>query len=113
MNTDKETKEIKEISEAEVREALKKVIDPELGIDIVRLGLILNIEIGEFYPELNVHEYIKVEMTLTSPMCPFVDSIIQDVEDNINLLGKGEAQVELNFENPWQVPEDLRLELGV
>ncbi len=93
--------------------ALKKVLDPELGYDIVKLGLIRNIEIGEYFEELGVHEYIRVTMTLTSPMCPFVDTLIEDVENNVNNLGKGECQVELTFDPPWEAPEDLKLEMGL
>ncbi len=96
-----------------ILEELKKVIDPELNIDIVRLGLIREVEVGEYFEELSMHEYIKVLMTFTSPMCPFVDSMIQDVEDTINILGKGEAQIEVTFDPPWECPQDLRLELGL
>jgi metal-sulfur cluster biosynthetic enzyme len=96
-----------------VLEALTKVEDPELNINIVKLGLIRDVEIGEYFEEVGVHEYIKVLMTLTSPMCPFADTLIQDVEDAVNLLGKGEAQVDLSFDPPWECPEDLKLELGL
>jgi metal-sulfur cluster biosynthetic enzyme len=101
------------LKENDIKDALQKVIDPELNIDIVRLGLIRSIEIGEYFEELNMHEYIKIIMTFTSPMCPFVDSILQDVEDNINILGKGQAEVEVTFDPPWECPEDLKLELGL
>ncbi len=96
-----------------VLQELKKVIDPELNIDIVALGLIRDVTVGEYFEELGVHENISVLMTFTSPMCPFVDSMLQDVEDTINILGKGEAQVEVTFDPPWECPEDLRLELGL
>jgi metal-sulfur cluster biosynthetic enzyme len=45
-------------------------------------------------------------------MCPFVDILIQNVEDCINLLGQVEAQVELTFDPPWEMPESLKLEMG-
>lgn len=93
--------------------SLKNVIDPELGIDIVTLGLILDIELGEYFEEVGIHDYIKVIMTLTTPMCPFADVLIQDVEDNVNLLGQGEAQVELNFDKQWEPSEELRLQMGL
>lgn len=96
-----------------VLNSLKNVIDPELGIDIVTLGLVLEVEIGEYIEEFNTHEYIKITMTLTTPLCPFADVLIQDVEDNINLLGKGEAQVELNFDKQWEPSEELKLTMGL
>ncbi|MDQ5957195.1 MAG: hypothetical protein QG614_170 [Patescibacteria group bacterium] len=101
------------LDKEKVLESLKKVLDPEMAIDIVKLGLILDIELGEYFEEIDAHDYIKVIMTLTTPMCPFADVLIQDVEDNINLLGKGEAQVELNFDKPWEPSEELRLEMGI
>ena len=101
------------LNKEKVLEILKTVIDPELEIDIVKLGLVRDVELGEYYDELAVHEYIKIIMTLTSPMCPFADQLIQEVEDAVNLIGKGEAQVELTFDPPWDCPEELKLELGL
>lgn len=103
----------KQTNKEKIIEELTKVIDPELNIDIVRLGLIRDVEVGEYFEELSMHEYIRVIMTFTSPMCPFVDSMLQDVEDTVNLLGSGECQVEVTFDPPWQCPEDLVLELGL
>lgn len=99
--------------EAKVLEALKKVIDPELGIDIVDLGLIRKIEIGDYLEDFKVYESIKVIMTLTSVMCPFADEIISQVESGVNLLNLGEAQVELDFNEPWEPSEELKMKLGI
>ncbi|MFO0743658.1 MAG: metal-sulfur cluster assembly factor [Candidatus Paceibacterota bacterium] len=97
----------------QITEALKKVIDPELGIDIVKLGLIRKIELGEYLEDFKVYEYVKVVMTLTSIMCPFADDIISQVETEVNTLNFGEAQVELDFDEPWEPSEELKLELGI
>ena len=99
--------------EEKVYEALKKVIDPELGIDLVKLGLIKRIELGEYLEDFKVYEYVRVVMTLTSVMCPFADEIISQVETEVNLLNFGEAQVELDFTEPWEPSEELRMELGI
>lgn len=99
--------------EKKVLEALKKVIDPELGIDIVELGLIKKIELGEYLEDFKVYEYVKVIMTLTSIMCPFADDIISQVESEVNLLNFGEAQVDLDFTEPWEPSEELRMKLGI
>jgi metal-sulfur cluster biosynthetic enzyme len=92
---------------------LTEVIDPELNIDIVNLGLIREINIGEYYEELNQHEYVNVLITLTSPMCPFADFIIQDIENKIMEITKSDIVVDITFDPPWTCPEELRLELGV
>ena len=56
------------LAEDTVREALKQVIDPELYVNIVDLGLIYVVNIGEEDAD-GKHE-INIEMTMTSPMCP-------------------------------------------
>ena len=56
------------LAEDKVREALKQVIDPELFVNIVDLGLIYVVDVGEETDE-GKHE-VKIEMTMTSPMCP-------------------------------------------
>ena len=96
-----------------ILEKLKEVIDPELNIDIVKLGLIREVNIGEYYAELDAHEYINILITLTSPMCPFADFIIQDIENNIMQITKSDITVDITFDPPWACPEELRLELGV
>jgi len=65
-----ETVEMKPASEEEVREALYDVVDPELGIDVVNLGLIYGIHVDD----ANI---ATVDMTLTSAACPLTD-VIED-----------------------------------
>ncbi len=104
-----EEKEIKQ----KILEILKGIPDPELGIDIVSLGLIKKIEIGEYLEEFKVYDFIKITMTLTSVMCPFADKIIEDVELKSNSLNFGEIQVDLDFSEPWEPSEELRMQLGI
>lgn len=93
----------------EVMEALETVLDPELGIDIVNLGLIYDVLTDE---NLNVF----VRMTLTTPFCPLSDHIIEMVEGALDQVdGLNERGVELVFEPAWH-PEMLshmaRIALG-
>lgn len=104
-----EEKEIKQ----KILEILKDIPDPELGIDIVSLGLIKKIEIGEYLEEFKVYDFIKITMTLTSVMCPFADKIIEDVELKANSLNFGEIQLDLDFSEPWEPSEELRMQLGI
>ena len=58
------------LSEDSVREALKQVIDPELFVNIIDLGLVYSVVVepaGEANPG---KEIVKIEMTMTSPACP-------------------------------------------
>jgi metal-sulfur cluster biosynthetic enzyme len=83
------------VTEAAVRDALRQVIDPELGINIVDLGLVYRIDIEE--------ARVRVVMTMTSPACPLggylkdlVDSTVQWRVPNV-----GEVEIALVWEPPW------------
>lgn len=81
-------------SEERVLEALKKVVDPELGLNIVDLGLIYDVKVegGK----------VRVTMTLTTPGCPLHESLIQGALRALrSLKGVEEAEVELVWEPPW------------
>ncbi len=94
------------ITHEQMVEALKKVVDPELGIDIWSLGLI--------YALIPDAEKPKVRMTLTSPMCPYGPQVIADVKEKIGALkGVKEVDVELTFDPPWEPSEDVKLLLGM
>ena len=90
---------------------LKEVKDPELGIDIVTLGLIRNV--AEDDPKEKGMTGVEVLMTLTTPFCPYANDIITAVEDALISLGYEDSRVELTFEPPWEPSEELRATLGV
>lgn len=94
------------IKESEVIEKLKEVKDPELGIDIYTLGLIYKITIDE-------KEGVLVLMTLTTPLCPFANDIVVEVEEKLAELDAPNVQVEITFDPPWEPSEELRTMLGV
>lgn len=97
----------------EILENLKEIIDPELFINIVDLGLIKNIEFGKYLEDFKVYDFIKITMTLTSIMCPFADQIVQDVKIKLDSLNLGEIEVDLDFSRPWEPSEELRMMLGI
>ena len=85
--------------EEQVRTALGNVIDPELGIDIISLGLVYRIDIDE--------SRVDILMTLTVPGCPMSASIKTDVDSTLHALGwVKDVKVELTFSPPW-TPERL------
>ena len=87
------------ITEKDIRNALKEVKDPELGLDLVVLGLIYDIEIEE--PK------VKATISLTSPFCPVAGQIVEDVKTAIEGVdGVESAEVELTFDPPW-TPERI------
>ena len=97
----------------QILNSLKEIIDPEIDIDIVTLGLIRDVELGEWLADFNMYDSLKVTMTLTSPMCPFADSIIEQVESKLKEINNGEGQVELTFDPPWEPSEEIKMALNL
>lgn len=87
------------VTEKDVRNALKTVKDPELGLDLVVLGLVYDIEVQE--------TNVKALISLTSPMCPVAGQIVENARQAIEgMEGVDHAEVELTFEPPW-TPERI------
>ena len=102
------------LSEDLVREELKKVIDPELFVNIVDLGLIYNVNLIEAGDgKLNC----KIDMTMTSPMCPAGPQMIANSKQVLGQLpGMGEVEVKIVLDPPWtpdKMTEDARDQLGI
>jgi metal-sulfur cluster biosynthetic enzyme len=88
------------INSDQVKLALRKVKDPELGLNIVDLGLVYEITVDETQ---NIH----VDMTLTSPGCPAGPQIMTDVERVLQALpGAGEVEINLVW-SPYWTPERI------
>lgn len=85
--------------------ALKTIKDPELGIDIVTLGLIRATKSDPVGG-------IDIVMTLTSPFCPYGEELILAVEKALKPL-HDEVRVELTFEPAWEPGEEIKLLLGL
>ncbi len=84
--------------------ALQKVIDPELGLNVVDLGLIYKIDFIK--PEDTIH----VVMTLTATYCPMGESIVTAVKRALeNDFNTTKVQVDLEFDPPWS-PEMISME---
>lgn len=98
-----------EVTEKDVRKALKTVKDPELGLDLVVLGLIYDIEIKD--------AEVKATISLTSPFCPVAGQIVEDVKTAIEGVDGVEAvEVELTFDPPWtpeRIAPLIRASLGL
>ena len=80
----------------QIRDALRQVDDPELGINIVDLGLVYAIEV--------LGETIFVKMTMTTPACPLHAYLSAESEKAIRsrFPGIGRVEIELVWEPPWE-----------
>jgi len=89
-------------------EALKEVVDPEIGANIVDLGLIYDLKIDG--------NKVKVLMTLTSIGCPLAGFIIGEVESKLKEAGFEDVEINLTFNPPWtpeRMNKELRKRLGI
>jgi len=82
------------LDEEQVKEALSSVNDPEIGMNIVDLGLVYDIAI-------DAEDNVNVEMTLTSPGCPLGDVITQQIDAALRGIGAKRADVEIVWSPPW------------
>jgi metal-sulfur cluster biosynthetic enzyme len=95
-------------AEADVMDALANVIDPELGLDFVELGLIYGVEVNEG----DVH----VTFTLTTPGCPIGPQVTEQIDEFVGELeGVKSVSSEMVFTPPWspeRMTEDAKFALG-
>ncbi|MAT71507.1 MAG: hypothetical protein CMJ58_18525 [Planctomycetaceae bacterium] len=102
------------IAEDTVREALKQVIDPELFVNIVDLGLIYKVDVAE---QDDGGSNVDVDMTMTSPACPAGPQLLAQSKEAVGRLeGVKEVDVRLVMDPPWtpdRMTEDARDQLGI
>lgn len=96
-------------TEKAVRNALKTVKDPELNLDLVVLGLVYDIEVEG--------SSAKATISLTTPMCPAAEQIVEDARAAVaGVDGVEDAQVDLTFDPPWtpeRISPLIRSALGI
>lgn len=95
------------VTREQIISKLKLVYDPEISLNIWDLGLVYEIKIEK--------DTVDIYMTLTSPFCPAVDMIIDDVNSGVNSLGV-ETQTHIVFDPPWsmdKISEEGRLLLDL
>jgi metal-sulfur cluster biosynthetic enzyme len=93
----------------DVTDALRDVIDPELGLDFVELGLIYEVEVSE-------DGAVHVTYTLTSPGCPIGPQVSEQIAEFVSELeGVRDVQSSMTFSPPWtpeRMSEDAKFALG-
>jgi len=97
------------ITKEQIMAKIKPILDPELGISIVDLGLIYGVDISK-------DNVVTVRMTLTTIGCPLFSLIAEPIKSNIKELEKvKDVVVDLSFEPPWspdKMSEDAKIQLG-
>ena len=97
------------MTKEDILKKLRTVDDPELGIDIVELGLIYDVKIKG--------DTVRVKLTLTTPGCPLSPYFEKSIEDVIlKIKGVKKVQIDLTFNPPWspeKMTEEARVQLGM
>jgi FeS assembly SUF system protein len=100
----------KEKMKEKIIESLKGVYDPEIGLDIVNLGLIYDINISE-------EGEVNIKMTLTTPGCPLAGSVEEAVRTVVSAIDEvKDVNVELVWDPPWNpsmMSEEAKQILGI
>ena len=96
------------VTPEDVEDALTNVIDPELGLDFVELGLIYGIDVDA--------GHVHVTFTLTSPGCPIGPQVSEQIEEFVSELeGVESVESSMVFSPPWspeRMSEDAKFALG-
>ena len=98
------------IIEAQVIEALRTCFDPEIPVNIYDMGLIYDVRVS-------TEGAVTIQMTLTSPHCPAVQSLPAEVEAKVRAVrGVTGVKIDLVWDPPWEpsrMSEAARLQLGM
>jgi FeS assembly SUF system protein len=100
---------MKLLTEHNIIEAIRKVYDPEIHVNIYDLGLIYNICVD--------NSDVKITMTLTSAFCPAAESLPNEVEEVVKAVpGVEKVTIEIVWEPAWtkgMMSDEAKLELGI
>ena len=102
-----------------IKSQLTKVMDPELNIDIVSLGLVYDITVATVQKPEGERPQVHILLSLTTPGCPLSHVFEQRIKEALDglegLNAFKEVEVELTFDPPWlpdMMTEEARAELG-
>lgn len=102
------------IAEDVIREKLKDVIDPELFVNIIDLGLVYVVHQQD---RDDGKTNVGIEMTMTSPACPAGPQLIAQSKQVVSQLeGVGDVEVKVVLDPPWtpdRMTDDARDKLGI
>jgi len=96
-------------AQTQVLDALRQVVDPELGVNIVDLGLVYETEVRD--------GHVHVKMTMTTPACPMEELLMEMVHSTIlrELPAARSVEVDLVWDPPWQpemMSDEAKRQLG-
>ncbi len=85
---------------------IKKVIDPDLGIDIYSLGLIYDIDCKS-------DNSVTITMTFTTPFCPAAPMLKEQIRSELKNIEIDDVDIVVTFDPPWTAPKEVRIMMGL
>lgn len=91
-----------------VMQKLSEVVDPEIGLNIVEMGLVYSVEIND--------DSVNIKMTLTAPGCPLQNTLVSIAKDAVqNIPGVKNVNIQIVWDPPWHpsmMSEEAKRKLG-
>ncbi|MCI0504404.1 metal-sulfur cluster assembly factor [Candidatus Micrarchaeota archaeon] len=102
------------VTKKEILEKMSLVTDPELGINIVDLGLVYDIDIRG--KEKGGLQKVFIKITFTTPACPLISDILEDITARLDEFKDLDIEVSVVFDPPWspdRMSERAKIKLGM
>ncbi|MEM4409147.1 MAG: metal-sulfur cluster assembly factor [Candidatus Caldarchaeum sp.] len=93
LDRTKDAQELPELTEELVLDALRQVVDPEIPVDIVNLGLVYDVRVSG--------KNVSIKLTLTTPGCHMVKTIAKQAEAAVRSIGARQVMVDIVWDPPW------------
>ncbi len=102
------------VNKGQISRALNEVVDPELGLGIIDLGLVYEIKV---MPKKKGRlQEVRIKMTFTTPACPMMNEILEDVKERLEKFADADIEVKIVFEPLWTIErlsKKARIKLGL
>ena len=99
------------ITKKDILDKLSTVSDPELGMNIVDLGLVYEVNIDEKNPQK-----IFIKMTFTTPACPMINEMLHDIQSKLDEIKDLDVELTVVFDPPWtpeMMTDRAKIKLGI
>ena len=103
------------VTKKQILEKLSQVMDPELGVSIVELGLIYDVDVKRKKPGEKL-QGVSIKMTFTTPACPMINEILREVKERLEEIEDADIELNIVFEPLWtpdRMSEKAKIRLGM
>ncbi|MBI5046917.1 metal-sulfur cluster assembly factor [Candidatus Micrarchaeota archaeon] len=102
------------VTKNEILEKLTSVNDPELGMNIVDLGLVYEVDVR--VKKENEFQKIFIKMTFTTPACPMINEMLHEIQAKLDEIKELDVELTVVFDPPWtpeMMTDRAKIKLGI